>query len=145
MSFTPLPSLICGVIFRLVPTSSRWIVWNGFTLPLLPLPVLEYWPGEERHFLADLDLGFLVVERHDMRRRDDVRVGVAVQRVDRTAAQLVPVSLILPMPNVMPSRITPGSGVPRRSRAAPAARCRRSCSLKFVRPKPLAVPLPRAR
>ena len=25
-SFTPLPSLICGVIFRLVPTSSRWIV-----------------------------------------------------------------------------------------------------------------------
>ena len=44
VSFTPLPSLICGVIFRLVPTSSRWIVWNGFTLPLLPLPVFVNCP-----------------------------------------------------------------------------------------------------
>ena len=25
-SFTPLPSLICGVIFKFVPTCSRWIV-----------------------------------------------------------------------------------------------------------------------
>ena len=36
---------------------------------------------QERHFLADADFGFLVVERHDVRRRDDVRLAVAAQRV----------------------------------------------------------------
>ena len=78
VSFTPLPSLICGVIL-----SSR--------ADLLALDRLERvhravrragvreLARDERHFLADLDLGFLVVERHDLRRRDDVRVGVAAR------------------------------------------------------------------
>jgi len=28
---TESPSLIWGVIFRMLPTSSRWMVWNGLT------------------------------------------------------------------------------------------------------------------
>ncbi len=39
--------------------------------------------GEERHFLTDADLGLLVVERHDVRRRDDVGIAVAAQRVQQ--------------------------------------------------------------
>ena len=35
VSFTPLPSLICGVILSRVPTCWRWIVWNGFTAPFV--------------------------------------------------------------------------------------------------------------
>ena len=29
LSITESPSLICGVTFRIVPTSWRWMVWNG--------------------------------------------------------------------------------------------------------------------
>jgi len=36
LSRTELPSLICGVILRMLPTSSRWMVWNGLTLPPVP-------------------------------------------------------------------------------------------------------------
>ena len=44
LSITESPSLICGVILRMVPTSCRWIVWKGFRLlPVLP-PVLVYCP-----------------------------------------------------------------------------------------------------
>src|SRR6185503_16114037 len=37
----------------------------------------------ERDFLTDADLGFLVVERDDLRRRDDVRLALAAQGVDQ--------------------------------------------------------------
>ncbi len=43
-SFTPLPSLICGVIFSFVPTSWRWMVWNGLTVPTFALPAFVNWP-----------------------------------------------------------------------------------------------------
>ena len=72
-------SVICGVIFRMLPTSLRSMVWNGLTAPPAP-PVLVNWPGQERHFLRDLDLRFLVVERDDRRHRDDVGVAVARER-----------------------------------------------------------------
>ena len=73
--------VICGVILRMVPTSSRWTVVNGFTSPLLPvLPVLRELAGDERHFLRDLELGFLVVHRDRGRRGDDVGVRVALDR-----------------------------------------------------------------
>ncbi len=45
LSSTELPSLICGVILRMLPTSSRWMVWNGLTTPPVPLtPWFVYWP-----------------------------------------------------------------------------------------------------
>jgi hypothetical protein len=43
-SVTASPPLICGVILRIVPTSWRWMVWNGFTCPLLLFRVFVYCP-----------------------------------------------------------------------------------------------------
>ena len=33
LSLTPVPSLIWGVIVRLVPIAWRWIVWKGLIAP----------------------------------------------------------------------------------------------------------------
>ena len=42
---TAVPSAeIVGVTLRMVPTSSRWMVWKGLTAPLVAVPVLENWP-----------------------------------------------------------------------------------------------------
>ena len=83
--------------------------------------------GEERHFLRDLDLGFLVVERDDRRRGDDV--GVADRRAARAAsrAKFVPVSAMRPTPSVKPRRQRDGRRVDGSSiaRAAMLADARR--------------------
>ena len=42
LSMIASPSLICGVIFRMVPTSWRCTVVNGLTVPLLVLVLLVY-------------------------------------------------------------------------------------------------------
>ena len=89
--------------------------------------------GDERNLLADADLGFLVVERHDLRRRDDVGLAVAAQRVqERRPARRCRV--ILPTPIVMPSAIAARFGV---SPAAAPANPRMPpppALVKFVRP-----------
>ena len=48
-----------GVTFRMVPTSSRWMVWKALPVPL----VVRVLAGEERHFLRHFHLRFLVVAR----------------------------------------------------------------------------------
>ncbi len=39
-----LPSLMCGVTLRMVPTSSRWMVSNGLVVPFTAAVELVYWP-----------------------------------------------------------------------------------------------------
>ena len=81
-----------------LPTSSRLIVWNGLTLPPGRRHALVgVLAGDERHLLrAILDLGFLVVERDDRGRGDDVGVaaGAPAASARISAAQLKPPATI---------------------------------------------------
>ena len=69
------PSLICGRTRSVRPTSLRSMVWNGLTRPP-PMAGVGELAGDEGHVLADHDLGFLVVQRQQVRRGQDVAVGV---------------------------------------------------------------------
>ena len=70
------PSEICGVMRSVMPTSRRSMVAK--VLPRLVSLVERR--GDERDVLADDDLGLLVVGGEDVRRREDVDVGVALRR-----------------------------------------------------------------
>ena len=72
------PSVICGFTRSITPTSRRSMVWNGCTVD--DDPVVAYWPGHERHVLADDDARFLVVERQQRGRGQDVGAGLRLQR-----------------------------------------------------------------
>ena len=71
------PSPICGLMRSVRPTSLRSMVWNGLTRAG-GAGVGEL-AGDERHVLADDDLGLLVVQREQVRRGQDVGVGLALQ------------------------------------------------------------------
>ena len=95
-------ALICGVILRMVPTSSRWTVVKGFTSPLLPvLPVLVYEPVMNGTSCATLSsASWLSIVTAD---------GVAMMLVFESpwmarsiAAKFTPVAAMRPMPKVVP-------------------------------------------
>ena len=67
------PSPICGLMRSVMPTSLRSMVWNGLVVAGAGVGELA---GDEGHVLADDDLGLLVVQRDQVRRRDDVGVGL---------------------------------------------------------------------
>ena len=102
LSSTESPSLICGVILRMLPTSSRLIVWNGFTCPPAPeMPWFVYWPVTNGTSCAILisasSLSSVTID------------GVAMMFVlpmpfsaRISAAQLVPFSVSWPSPSVRP-------------------------------------------
>ena len=75
--------VICGVTLRMVPTSSRWMVWKGFTVPPVDAFGVGVLAGDERHFLRDLELRLLVVHGDDRGGRDHVGVGVAAEGAQR--------------------------------------------------------------
>ena len=104
-SITESPSLICGVILRMLPTSSRWMVWNGLLNALsrrrCPSRWSVYWPVTNGTSCAILisasSLSSVTID------------GVAMMLVlpwppmaRISAAQLKPFSTIWPTPIVRP-------------------------------------------
>lgn len=60
-----------------MPTSSRWIVWNGLPTELAAvLLVLVVVAGDKGDVLPDDDFGFLAVQRHHGGSGQHVSVGV---------------------------------------------------------------------
>ena len=82
-NFTEPPCMICGLILSVRPTSLRSMVWNG--VAVATAAGLCIGTGNERHVLADHDLGFFVVQRHQVGRGQDIGIGVALQRVRQHA------------------------------------------------------------
>jgi hypothetical protein len=58
--------------------------------------------GHEGHVLADHDLGFLVVERHQVRRRQDVGVGLRLRKRGEGRPAVAPPKLRITAPMLSP-------------------------------------------
>ncbi len=91
---TASPSLICGVMVSLVPTSWRLMVWNGLTVPVVPvalekLPVRNgtSWPT----LISASSLSMVTIDGVPR-----MLVLASPRNARQQGAQLVPVSLKRP-------------------------------------------------
>ena len=93
----------------MVPTSWRCTVVNGFTLPSVPLPVLENWPVMKGTSCATLScaswLSMVTAEGVEIRLVFESPCSARIM-----AAKFTPVAAMRPMPKVVPVPSSAGRG-----------------------------------
>ena len=112
LSWMVSPSLICGVMPSVMPTSLRSIVWNGLTMPVVLLvPVLENWPDRNgTSWPTEISASSLsMVTSVGV---DRILVLPSPAKAFSRNRKLVPFSLMRPPAAVMPCSINAAAAAP---------------------------------